>query len=88
VHDSGEVVRDLCVMLADGGDCLADLGALRDQEDLYGRVASSATAFRVVDSLCAEGMLERLREARAKARERAWSSAPGPSGSCSTSTRR
>jgi len=23
VHDPGEVVRDLCVMLADGGDCLA-----------------------------------------------------------------
>jgi Transposase DDE domain group 1 len=71
-HDPGEVVRDLCVMLADGGDCLADLGALRDQQDLFGRVASNATAFRVVDSLCGEGMLERLREARARARERAW----------------
>jgi hypothetical protein len=71
-HDPGEVVRDLCVMLADGGDCLADLGALRDQQDLFGRVASNATAFRVVDSLCAEGMLERLRAARAKARERVW----------------
>jgi hypothetical protein len=71
-HDPGEVVRDLCVMLADGGDCLADLGALRDQEDLFGRVASNATAFRVVDSLCAEGMLERLRAARARARQRAW----------------
>ena len=71
-HDPGEVVRDLCVMLADGGDCLADLGALRDQEDLFGRVASAPTAWRVVDSLCAEGMLERLRAARAKARERVW----------------
>jgi Transposase DDE domain group 1 len=71
-HDPGEVVRDLCVMLADGGDCLADLGALRDQEDLYGRVASNATAFRVVDSLAREGMLERLRVARSRARERAW----------------
>ena len=71
-HDPGEVVRDLCVMLADGGDCLADLGALRDQEDLFGRVASSATAFRVIVSLSAEGMLERLRAARARARERVW----------------
>jgi hypothetical protein len=71
-HDPGEVVRDLCVMLADGGDCLADLGALRDQEDLFGRVASNATAWRVIDSLCAEGMLDRLRTARARARERAW----------------
>jgi Transposase DDE domain group 1 len=29
-HDPGLVVRDLAVMLADGGDCLADLRALRD----------------------------------------------------------
>jgi Transposase DDE domain group 1 len=66
------VARDLCVMLADGGDCLADLGALRAQEDLFGRVASNATAFRVIDSLASEGMLGRLRAARARARERAW----------------
>jgi hypothetical protein len=31
-HDPGRVVRDLAVMLADGGDCLADLGAVRDQD--------------------------------------------------------
>ena len=37
-HDPGRVVRDLAVMLADGGDCLADLGAVRDQEPLFGRV--------------------------------------------------
>jgi Transposase DDE domain group 1 len=71
-HDPGDVVRDLCVMLADGGDCLSDLGALRDQEDLLGRVASHATAWRVIDSLTREGMLDRLRDARARARERAW----------------
>jgi len=71
-HDPGAVVRDLCVMLADGGDCLADLGALRDQQDLFGQVASNATAWRVIDSLCAEGVLERLRQGRAKSRERAW----------------
>ena len=27
-HDPGVVLRDLAVMLADGGDCLADLGRL------------------------------------------------------------
>ena len=39
-HDPGRVVRDLAVMLADGGDCLADLGAVRDQDALFrgGRV--------------------------------------------------
>ena len=38
-HDLGHVVRDLAVMLADGGDCLADLRALSDQQALFGRVA-------------------------------------------------
>ncbi|MCA1678140.1 MAG: IS1380 family transposase [Actinobacteria bacterium] len=71
-HDPGEVLRDLCVMVADGGDCLSDLGALRDQEDLFGRVASDATAFRVIDSLSGDGMLDCLRAARARARRRVW----------------
>lgn len=56
-------------MLADGGDCLSDLGALRDQEDLFGRVASRATAFRVIDSLSDADVLACL---RAHARWHAW----------------
>jgi hypothetical protein len=70
-HDPGVVLRDLAVMLADGGDCLADLGTLRDQPDLFGAVPSDATAFRVIDSID-EACLERLREAVAGARARAW----------------
>jgi hypothetical protein len=72
-HDQGRVVRDLAVMLAAGGDCLADLGAVRDQQVLFGPVASGATAFRVIDRIASdpEG-LERLRAAHARARERAW----------------
>lgn len=42
-HDPGRVIRDLAVMLADGGDCLADLRAVRDQTPLLGRVASDST---------------------------------------------
>ncbi len=34
-HDAGQVVRDLAVMLADGGDALCDLRAVRDQEALF-----------------------------------------------------
>jgi hypothetical protein len=30
-HDPGRVVRDLAVMIADGGDCLSDLRAVREQ---------------------------------------------------------
>jgi Transposase DDE domain group 1 len=70
-HDPGVVLRDLAVMLADGGDCLADLAAQRDQADLFGGVASDATAFRVIDSVD-ERCLERLRAAVALARARAW----------------
>ena len=70
-HDPGVVLRDLVVMLADGGDCLADLGALRDQLDLYGNVASDSTAFRVIDSIDEQGLV-RLRAAVAVARSRAW----------------
>ena len=76
-HDPGRVVRDLAVMLADGGDCLADLGALRDQVDLHGAVASDSTAFRVIDSIDAE-RLEAIRGARASARARAWAAGAPP----------
>src|SRR5436190_6035458 len=72
-HDPGRVIRDLAVMLADGGDCLSDLRAVRDQEPLFGPVASDSTAFRLIDRIAEEpGMLEAVRAARACARERAW----------------
>jgi hypothetical protein len=70
-HDPGRVVRDLAVMLADGGDCLSDLGVLRDQQVLFGPVCSDATAWRLIDSLTEE-RLDAIRVARASARARAW----------------
>ena len=36
-HAPGRVLRDLAVMLADGGDALCDLRAVRDQRALFGR---------------------------------------------------
>ena len=72
-HDLGRVVRDLAVMLAGGGDCLADLGALGDQAALFGPACSSATAFRVIDRVASDpDRLERLRAAHARARARVW----------------
>src|SRR5680860_158158 len=50
-HDPGVVVRDLAVSVADGGDCLSDLGVLRGQEALFGTVASESTAHRVLKSI-------------------------------------
>ncbi|MDQ6744446.1 MAG: transposase [Actinomycetota bacterium] len=40
-HDPGRVIRDLAVMLADGGECVSDLGTVRDQQALFGQVAST-----------------------------------------------
>jgi hypothetical protein len=72
-HDPGRVIRDLAVMLADRGECVCDLGAIRDQEVLFGQVASDSTAFRVVDRVASEpGLLDALRDAHARARERFW----------------
>ena len=70
-HEPGRIVRDLSVMLADGGDCLTDLGALRDQGVLFGHVASVPTAYRAVERLDAQ-MLASIREARAAARAHVW----------------
>jgi Transposase DDE domain group 1 len=72
-HDPGRVIRDLAVMLADGGECVSDLGAIRDQDALFGPVASDATAFRVIDRIAADpGLMGALRAAHAQARERFW----------------
>jgi hypothetical protein len=72
-HDPGRVIRDLAVMLADGGDCLSDLRAVRDQQPLCGPVASDTTAFRLIDRIASDpAALEALRAARARARARAW----------------
>ncbi len=72
-HDPGCVVRDVAVMLADGGECVADLGAQRDQDALFGPVASDSTAFRVIDKVAStSGLLEAVRVAHARARARFW----------------
>src|ERR1035441_9234005 len=72
-HDPGRVIRDLAVMLVDGGECVSDLGAIREQLALFGAVASDSTAFRVVDRVASEpGLLDALRVAHARARARFW----------------
>ena len=70
-HDPGRTLRDLAVMLADGGDCLADLSALRDQPSLFGDVPSDATAWRALAALDGDRLVA-LRRARAVARARVW----------------
>ena len=73
-HDPGRVLSDLAVLLADGGEAISDLAVLRDQDALFGAVASDPTAWRVLKSVADRGPvgLLALQEARAMARERAW----------------
>jgi hypothetical protein len=78
-HRDAVVLRDLAVLLADGGDCLSDLAALRDQPELFGPVASTPTAWRVIERLALDpDGLARLRAARAHARARAWAAGGDP----------
>ena len=72
-HDPGRVVRDLAVMLADGGECVSDLCGLREQLALFGRIASDSTAYRMIERISSEPVLvDGLRAAHAQARARAW----------------
>jgi hypothetical protein len=84
-HDPGRVAVDLAVMLADGGEAICDLAVLRDQPGLFGPVASDPTAWRVLAGIDAEA-LDRLRQARAAAREVAWAQAADTRGGRPEST--
>ena len=72
------------VMLALGGDCLADIAVLRAEPALFGPVASDPVVSRLVSRLASDAprALKAIRSARAAARERAWAlagdAAPGP----------
>ena len=50
-HDRGQVLVDLAVMIADGGEAISDLAVLRDQPSLFGEVASIATAWRTLEAV-------------------------------------
>ena len=43
VHDPGKTVLDLVIAIGMGGDCLADIGVVRAQPELFGPVASDPT---------------------------------------------
>jgi hypothetical protein len=76
-HDPGDVLVDLAVMLADGGECVSDLKVLRDQPALFGEVASQPTAWRVLDQVDDE-LLGCLQKARAASRARVWAAGLAP----------
>jgi hypothetical protein len=81
-RDRGQVLRDLVVLLADGGDCVSDLAGLRQQPELFGEVASVSTAWRVLVEEVggAPRQVAALWSALARVRERAWALRAAPKG--------
>jgi hypothetical protein len=79
-HDPGRVVLHLAYALAAGGDCLADIGMLRDATGIVGPVASDPTVSRVIDDLAAggQGVLDAIAAAHAAARSRVHAAGGGP----------
>lgn len=82
VHDPGRILLDVALAVALGGDCLADIGMLRAEPEVFGPVASDPTVSRLVDALAAAGpkALTAIRSARAEVRSRVWelAGADGP----------
>lgn len=70
-HDPGRIATELAVMLADGGESITDLALLRDQRGVFGTVAFTPTAWRLLAG-SDHTALAALRTARAAAREVAW----------------
>lgn len=58
-------------MLAGGGQCVADMGALRGRADLFGELASATTTWRVLRDID-DKVLDGLRRSRTQI----WAEAP------------
>jgi hypothetical protein len=74
-HDRGRVLVDLATMVTAGGEAIADIGTLRDQQAVVGSVASAPTAWRALDELT-PAALRRVATARATTRARVWGLIP------------
>ncbi len=74
-HDPGKVLLDVATAVALGGDCLADVAAVRAQPEMFGIVASDPTVSRVFTALAADvdEAVAAIRQARAEARAAVWS---------------
>lgn len=76
IHDRGRVLVDVAVMLADGGEAIADIDVLRHQASVLGPVASPPTVWRALDEVTS-ARLKRIQAARARVRGHVWSQIPG-----------
>nr|WP_238361458.1 IS1380 family transposase [Actinopolymorpha pittospori] len=74
-HDRGQVLVDVAVMLADGGEAITDIDVLRHQAGVLGPVASPPTVWRVLEEVAA-GRLKKIAAARARVRRHVWAQLP------------
>ena len=72
----GRVLTDVEVVLAGGGEAIADIAVLGHQCALLGPVASAPTVWRTLAELSA-ARLAKVDEARARVRRHVWSQLPG-----------
>lgn len=75
VHDRGRVLTDVAVILADGGEAIADIDVLRHQAGVLGPVASPPTVWRTLDEVT-PGRVKKIATARARVRRHVWSQLP------------
>ena len=74
-HDRGRVLVDVAVMLADGGEAIADIDVLRHQAGVLGPVASAPTVWRALGEVTAT-RLKKVALARARTRRHVWRQLP------------
>jgi hypothetical protein len=72
VHDRGRILTDVAVMIADGGEAIADIDVLRHQGEVLGAVAAPATVWRALEGVDA-AVQRRIARARAVVRREVWS---------------
>ena len=74
-HDPGKILLDVATAVALGGDCLADIAAVRAQPTIFGLVASDPTVSRLFTTLAGDvdEAVAAIRQVRAEARARVWS---------------
>ena len=75
-HDRGRVLVDVAVLIAGGGEAIADIDVLRHQGEVLGSVASAPTVWRTLDEVTPT-VTKRIEKARARVRAHVWSQLPG-----------
>ena len=74
-HDRGQVLVDVAVLIAGGGEAIADIDVLRHQREVLGSVASAPTVWRTLKGMT-PAAAKRIDKARAKVRAHVWSQLP------------